>query len=145
MREIHIDPDSFYDILTQGGDDNPPERGQPLPEAQIMTLKELFAVYRSAESYQPGDIVKRRGTIGGPHGNIPCIVLETNKHADPDFDSVQAMQSGSNLFGQRFDIRLMMLLDGRAMAFWIESYEIEPWTADDDKGSPQIYSTQGSA
>lgn len=144
-REIRIEPEDIFRILSQGGNDDPPERNVPLPEAQIMTLKELYGAYRTAESYQPGDIVKRRSTIGGPHQARPCIVLEINRHAEPNFTSHSETDAGSNLFGQRHDIRLMMLLDGRACPFWVESYEVEPWTDDDNKGTSQIDTPQGSA
>lgn len=108
-----------------GGDGGDPfkEPALPLPEAQIMTLRELAARYRQCV-YKPGDLVKMSDGLAGACGTErPCIVLETRPNADVDFSG----PSSSHLYGNRRDVRIMMWLEGEYVAFWVESWTLVRW------------------
>lgn len=143
MTRQLFEPDALFRIVSQGDDDDPPERNQPLPEAQIMTLRELYAGYRDPERFKPGDIVVRKKVAGGPYQGQPCLVLEINKHAEPFFALTEASGPSSNVFGQRHDVRILMLSRGYATAYWIESFEIEPWN--DNQATQALDTVKGSA
>ncbi len=98
----------------------------PIVEAQIMTLKEVQACYaRSLEGcpYSPGDVLRMRKTGIYTRPEQPVIVLETRR-----VDAPSSVDDGSNMTGCRNDMRIAVLLEeGNAPAYWVESWQYEPW------------------
>lgn len=106
-----------------GDEFSEPREPRPLHEAQIATLKEIFAVYGPCP-FTPGDLVMPRKTSHF-HGDVigePHIVLEVRDGVEPDFD-----YDDGNKLGRRLDMRVAVLFDSNYACFWVESFEFEPY------------------
>lgn len=111
--------------LLQSMDDDYEAHPMPLPEAQVATLKEVFARYTTACPYKAGDLVTPRAGTATVNVGTPHIVLETRK-TEPDFDSAEF---GSNKYGARIDMRVAGLNGcGDLCMWWVESVNFEPYS-----------------
>lgn len=103
----------------------------PVPEAQVMTLREVFARYDAGCPFEPGDLVTPRKGYGNGGEGRPHIVLCTARPPAPMTWPSDPSDTGSPMFGRRLDMRVAGL-DGRATmtAWWVESWEYEAWTGE---------------
>jgi hypothetical protein len=103
------------------------EAPKPLPEAQIMMLREIHASY-GVQRFAPGDLVMVcKGVACHSSDRQPHIVLEVRPGAEPDFTQSHNVDPSCQLFGARFDIRIATLCLGTYGAFWAESWYFEPY------------------
>lgn len=119
---------SLMEMLARQSEQQKPAGPRPLPEAQIMTLREIFATYRQPR-FKPGDLITphRWSNVWGA-GN-PHLVLEILPEAEPNFNGANG---GECFFGSRNDIRFACLAhDGSQhyVAFWGESWCFELYAA----------------
>jgi hypothetical protein len=95
----------------------------PLPEAQIASLREAFALYRQCP-FKAGDIITLRTNSPNKHIGIPHIVIEVR----PDAEICWKGEAGTNFHGQRLDIRVACLVPGGQIApHWDESWCYVPY------------------
>lgn len=115
---------SLMEILAAAREQQKPDGPRPLPEAQIMTMREIFAAYRQPR-FKPGDVItpcrwSHIKNVGEPH-----LVLEVLPDPEPNFHGSE----GSCMFGCRDDIRFVALQGTQYAAFWGESWCFEFYAA----------------
>lgn len=95
-----------------------------LPEAQIETLLEQFAVYRK-NRFSPGDLVTPKKLSGTKGAGNPYVVVEILE--DPPLIGMDKDPS-HRAFGVRPDIRVLTFVENElVLPFWGESWEYEPY------------------
>lgn len=126
MRPIAM---SGADILRAMADtaDRP---SRPIPEAQVMTLREAFDAYSAPCPFKPGDIVTPRATSTYADIGVPHIVLEVLENPLRNFEPTKEISVYSNSFGQRLDMRVGVMSGGYVATYWQESYQHELYDAE---------------
>lgn len=114
-RIIEI-PDHMVQSMLEGGKPRE-ETPRPLPEAQIMMLRELYEAYHT-QQFAPGDIVTPRAGTGINGAGNPTIVLEVRDDAELDFSTNRP----GPFFGRRLEMRVMTLMDEDYLTFWTEMW-----------------------
>lgn len=85
---------------------------RPLPEAQVMTLNEVFAAYSKPCPFKPGDIVTPRKTSRYSDVGMPHVVLEVAETPIRNFVATEDLSDiTSSAFGARLDIRVALVTD----------------------------------
>ena len=110
-------------LASQNQEPRAPAR--PIHEAQIMTLQELFAVYR-VPRFKAGDVIMpRKGSVHRWEGE-PCIVLETRYGAEPLIAPVEdPTEYAAPFYGARLDLRVACFSGHTYNAYWVESWGFE--------------------
>lgn len=112
--------------IERDGDERP-ERKSP-PDVLCVTLREVFERYAAPCPFKPGDLVT---TIKGANlrgAGEPHMVLDVLDRPTPNFAAAEgAMDTSSCNFGQKRDMRLLCESEGRLTAFWVESWQFEPY------------------
>lgn len=104
------------------------ERLRPLPEAQIMELKEAFDRYQTiGHRFKPSDIVMPRKDSPYREAGHPHIVLEVNEN--PSLD-MSAEDNSVMHYGARLDIRVAVLKPERGGTFALAPFWTESWQYD---------------
>jgi hypothetical protein len=112
----------FFAMLERGRQEQKSKTPRPLHEAQIATLREVFADYRKPP-FRAGDLVTPRRGCDMRHEGEPHMVLEMRPDAEPRFMD----DSGACTNGVRLDMRVGSLNDGDYVAHWVESWLFEPY------------------
>lgn len=97
-----------------------------LPEAQVMTLKEIAARY-SERPFSVGDLVTPRTGYNLKGAGAPHIVVEVLPSGE--FLSPPNASGGSPSFGARYSMRIVCLDSNEYVAFWVEPWTFEPYSA----------------
>ncbi|WP_336801697.1 hypothetical protein [Kaistia sp. MMO-174] len=128
-----LGPFSMADLIggSNGGNDpRPKPQNRPIHEAQVETLRELFARYQTEKPFKVGQLVTPRAGFNLHGVGEPCVVLEM-----VGFDEALTSDEefGSPGFGARLDLRIATLANGShgehaIMAYWNESWQFEPYT-----------------
>lgn len=105
-----------------------PKKPRPQHEAQIDELRRAFSDYEvGAERFKPGDLVQAKKNSQYHNPGEPVVVAETRPDAEPFFGMI-ATEAGSNSFGGRQDMRVLLINDfGDIVAHWVESFQFEPY------------------
>lgn len=122
---------SILEIIASHGtpDDRPAPKPLPLPEVQVSTLQEAFKRYEDGCSFKAGDLVTPRAGYNYKGVGKPHIVLEVAAAPVRVFEISSNVRTGSSNFGERLDVRVACHDDdGDIVAFWQESWRIEPYT-----------------
>lgn len=110
-------------LREMAADDEP---AAPLPEAQIDELRRMFAHYQEGVSrFDVGQLVTPMAASDMKGAGVPHLIVEKNSTAEPAFDG----DPGSNRYGRRCDMRVLCWLGGSYSAYWVESWQFEPYTA----------------
>ncbi|MFC2248788.1 hypothetical protein ACETRX_04105 [Labrys portucalensis] len=103
----------------------------PVPEAQVMTLREVFARYDGGCFFKAGDLVTPRKGYNHSNEGIPHIVLEVGTPPCGPVTPASLRETHSTAFGRRLDMRIAGHdRDGDVSAWWVESWCFEPWTGE---------------
>lgn len=121
------------DVHFEDDDDAGEGSPQPIVEAQIETLREVCQTYHAGNTYKVGDLITPRRGYGTKGAGIPHVVIEV---FDPPIRVHQvqnSLDSTSNGFGRRMDLRVATMSNGRrsglvaVCCFHVESFEYEPF------------------
>lgn len=108
----------------------------PLPEVQVLTLREVYARYAEGCTFKPGDIVTPREGYAVKGAGVPHIVLSVGLYPAPPIWPADPTSASSSTFGKRLDMRVAALNaeSGRMFANWVESWEFEAWVGEGVNG-----------
>lgn len=98
--------------------------GRIMPEAAIHRMTEWKERYlRGAAQFKVGDVVQpmRDSNIKG-HGR-PHMVIDV---LEKPYFNFTGNADGCH-FGQRIDMRVLVIIKDKAIPFWVESWQYEPW------------------
>lgn len=113
-----------------GGKGN--EDAAPLPEAQIMEMREraddYWATMQGERSFKPGDLVVPRAGYHTRWEDRPHIVLEMMKAED--VKPIPGPDASSSGYGMRTDMRVMVYTDSGYSCFWVESWQYVEYDED---------------
>ena len=109
----------------------------PLPEAQVMTLREVFARYAAGCPFKPGDLVTPHPGMNQKKEGAPHIVLELSPFGDPmrNFHVYEAMDIYTESYGERLDMRVAVNAGGLVRMFWVPSWKFTPYAPAEGEGS----------
>lgn len=98
-------------------------------EAAVADLRADFQRYTAACPFRPGDLVTPRTGAGIRGRGNPQIVLEVLAEPLLDFTfGSDVRETSSALYARRLDMRVLMASDRGRAAYWVESWEYEPYT-----------------
>jgi len=99
------------------------------PDVLCTTLRELTDRYTAPCPFKVGDLVTPRADsdyVGEGEPQVVLEVLETPIRNFVTHDSKDSVHSQA--FGLRLDVRVGCEADGCLVAFWKESWKLEPYT-----------------
>lgn len=107
--------------------DTRPEPRKSPPDVLCLTLQETAERYVAGCPFKPGDLVTPRAASPYTGSGNPHIVLEV---AETPFRNTVGPKGDivSHLFGSRLDVRVACEESGVIVAFWQESWQLEPYT-----------------
>lgn len=107
--------------------DTRPEPRKSPPDVLCTTLRETAARYVGPCPFKPGDLVTPRASSPHTGAGLPHVVLEV---AETPIRNTQGTKGDvvSHLFGSRLDVRVACEEQGSIVAFWQESWSLEPYT-----------------
>lgn len=109
-------------------EDEKPESQRPLTEAQVMTLREIYAAYAAGCCFKAGDLVTPKRGFNLHGEGAPHIVLELAPVPIRNFSAETPRETCSNVFGRRMDVRVACFArNGQYDSFWMESWTLEPY------------------
>ncbi len=100
---------------------------RPIPEAQIMELKQIAERYSKPCPFKVGDLVRPRPNSPIFPADSPWIVVEVLSCPGPFFSTGHPGEDG---WGARPDFRAIVLSpsDNKSyVPYWNESFFFEPW------------------
>jgi hypothetical protein len=125
-KSMPSEPVTLASLLAQSQDK------RPIPEAQVATLIEACERYRSPCPFKVGDIVTPRVGLGYSDGGLPHVILEVADEPHRHFAPTEGASIYASAFGSRLDVRVANFVkSGEIVAFWQESWRLEPWTGED--------------
>ena len=98
------------------------------PESQLMRLREAAPRFAPPDGESPfpfsvGDIVTPRTDGAIRSKGEPHIVIEVNPSAEPSWRG----EPGTTAFGARFSMRVLCIMRGDIVPFWVEAAHFEPY------------------
>lgn len=98
------------------------------PDVLCVTLREIAARYAQPCPFKAGDLVTPRSGSDNRGKGAPHVVLEVLDRPVPDFSCTDPGESTNNSYGARRDMRVVCeTRPGSISAFWVESYQFEPY------------------
>jgi hypothetical protein len=120
---------SFADFLMgDAAGRAPADEPMPLPEAQCMELREVFAAYTAGCPFKPGDLVTPRPNCDMKGKGRPHIILDVLPEPVTSFQSADPTDTCSNSYGRRIDVRVASFaVPDQIGVWWMESWQLEPY------------------
>lgn len=116
--------------MARGASDDGP---QPIPEAVVHELRGLCQRYAAGCPFKPGDLVTPRPGYNKRGAGDPHIVLEVADSPHRNFVPCEDQSDTSSAhFGARLDVRVGASMGGDYVAFWAESWVLEPYAGPTD-------------
>lgn len=120
-----------------GGGERPADLPELSVEEKVALLKSTAEIYRmgACTRFKIGDIVTPTDRAILKGRGEPHVVVEARVVADSDdpilaANSPQKVGIGDDDFGAILDLRVVRLApNGRLVAWWVEGWKFEPWTA----------------
>lgn len=100
----------------------------PVPEAQVATLSEAAERYAAGCPFKPGDLVTPRKGFNLKGAGDPCVVVEVPEVPYRNFETSDPHDNGNPNYGGRLDVRILCFATGDVVAYWGESWKLEPYT-----------------
>lgn len=126
-----MSPDDFLRAFAGGGGTTEPASAaaRPLPEAQVMTLREIFADFEARCPFRPGDLVTPAPHSVYQGAGQPFIVLEVFSPSAVLAIADAALSGGRpEVARTRIDMRVAHLDgDGDVCTHCVESWQFKRW------------------
>lgn len=134
MPERQVKPQDILQMMSEGLERGPkPQR--PLPEAQVMELREACRHFGTPASarFKPGDLVTPVKSAAYDNGGDPHLVLEVRAEPIPHVMPIDSREAFATSYWPRQDMRVAVIKEGRetdfcVAAFWVESWVFEEWS-----------------
>ncbi|MCW6507082.1 hypothetical protein [Lichenifustis flavocetrariae] len=102
------------------------KRAKPLPEAVVMELREAAKRYARVNPFKVGDLVTPTTGANIKGQGDPHVVIGLRQPTYA-FDG----NPGSHTYGLRIDMRVLQIIDGLTVPFWVESAMFDAWNDPD--------------